>query len=350
MFSFAPRLTSWPSRPSSPRELLLRYKRPLANLRVMCSAPEINPAAARLPPLLQTPSAHRHTPDPGLLLRGTSGHRNPLSWLQPRPQAKNRMHHPLDAVPHSMPFILGPSGDKPLSVISQHLLCERYHEALPGRSYPQLKLQCKNHLGKEWEEVAPDPARYPYHPSLMPHPFMGLDQLTTGRPHQMRSGKSSHSAHHTWDSDVPTTCPSCDEAPKTFEHAILRSPTKELARSRHLQRVSDIGPNAPVWSSVSLLAALARFISSPSTDFPSGMFLCPSSASMSVSSLSSKWSFFCVLYVFSGKLSLNSCSFTLPASERRVSFEVLVLISRPDVGLDRVPTPVEDNCSGCFLC
>jgi len=46
-----------------PLDLLLVYKRRLACLRVMCSPPEINRAAARLPPSLQTPSLHRHTPD-----------------------------------------------------------------------------------------------------------------------------------------------------------------------------------------------------------------------------------------------------------------------------------------------
>jgi len=47
----------------SPLELLLAYKHRLACLRVMCSPPEINPAAARLPASLQTPSLGCHTPD-----------------------------------------------------------------------------------------------------------------------------------------------------------------------------------------------------------------------------------------------------------------------------------------------
>ena len=37
-----------------PLDLLLAYKRRLANLRVMCSPPEINPASARLPACLHT--------------------------------------------------------------------------------------------------------------------------------------------------------------------------------------------------------------------------------------------------------------------------------------------------------
>jgi len=46
-----------------PLGLLLRYKRRLAALRILCSPPEINPAMARLPPSVQTPSLHRHSPD-----------------------------------------------------------------------------------------------------------------------------------------------------------------------------------------------------------------------------------------------------------------------------------------------
>jgi len=43
-----------------PLDLLLAYKPSLAHLRVLCSPPEINPAAARLPPSVQTPSLHGH--------------------------------------------------------------------------------------------------------------------------------------------------------------------------------------------------------------------------------------------------------------------------------------------------
>jgi len=137
---------------------------------------------------------------------------------------------------------------------------------------------------KEWNKAAPDPARYPYRISLQPHPFMGLNKFTAGHLHQMRSGKSYLHAHPTWEDDGPTTCPNCEEAPATFEHAILPCPAKLLARTRHLQGVSDIGPDAPVWSTASLLRALARFISATATAFPPDMFHRPSPASQSVSS------------------------------------------------------------------
>jgi len=255
-----------------PLDLLLKYKRRLAALRILCSPPEINPASARLPLSIQTPSVHRHSPDHRSLSAKNAGSRLPLPWLQPRPPSKNRAHLPLDALPPSMLFILGPGGFEPLPVISQHLLFETNPAPPQGRTYPQLKLRCKSLLMQEWEEAAPDVARYPYRPSLRPHPFMGLNKFAAGRLHQMRSGKSYLRAHPSWSDDAPTTCPSCEEAPETFEHAILRCLAKGPASSRHLQGVSDIGPDAPVWSSASLLGSLSRFISLTATAFPPGMF------------------------------------------------------------------------------
>jgi len=238
-----------------PLNLLLSYKRRLAHLRVLCSPPEINPAAARLPPSVQTPSLHRHSPDFRALSKKNPGSRLPLPWIQPRPPAKNRAHLPLDALPHTMLFLLGPDGLDALPVTSQHLLSDFDPEPPPGRSYPQLKLKCKNLLMKEWDRAAPDPARYPFRPSLKPHPFMGLDKFTAGRLHQMRSGKSYLRAHPSWDSDAPTTCPSC--------------------------------LSTPVWSSAALLGALARFIKSTATAYPPGLFSRPSSSTGSFSSRSS---------------------------------------------------------------
>jgi len=133
-----------------------------------------------------------------------------------------------------MLFLLGPDGLEALPVTSQHLLRDFYPEPLPGRSYPQLKLKCKNLLIEEWDKAAPDPAMYLYQPSLKPHRFTGLDKITAGRLHQMRSGKSYLHAHPSWDSDAPTTGPSCLSAPETFEHAILHCQAKAPARTRHL--------------------------------------------------------------------------------------------------------------------
>jgi len=64
-------------------DLLLAYKSRLAALRIMCSHLEINPASARLPPSLQTPSLHRYAPDYRALSRKNPGSCLPLPWLQP---------------------------------------------------------------------------------------------------------------------------------------------------------------------------------------------------------------------------------------------------------------------------
>ena len=190
-----------------PLEQLLVYKRCLANLRVLCSPPEINPATARLAPSVQTPSLHRHSTDHRTLTAKNAGSRLPLPWLQPHPPTKNRAHLPLDAVPHSMLFLLGPAGLSPLSATSQHLLTTSYPEPPEGRTYPQLRRRCRDRLMEEWKASAPTPARYPYPPSRKPYPFMGLNKFDAGRLYQMRSGKSYLRAHRSWENDGPTTCP-----------------------------------------------------------------------------------------------------------------------------------------------
>ena len=271
----------------APLELLFAYKRRLAYLRILCSPPEINPATARLSPAVLTPSLHRHSPDHRALSARNAGSRLALPWIQPRPPSKNRAHLLLDTIPHSMLFLPGPDGLGTLPVTSQHLLCESYPEPPSGRSYSQLKLQCKTLLMEEWDKAAPDPARYQCRPLLKPHPFMGLGKFSAGRPLQMRSGKSYLRAHPSWDSDSPTTCPSCESAPETFEHAILHCSAKEPARTRHLQGALDVGPDAPIWSSAALLGALTRFVKSTAIPFPPGMFSRPSSSVSSASSRSS---------------------------------------------------------------
>jgi len=140
---------------------------------------------------------------------------------------------------------------------------------------------------EEWEESAPEPARYEYRPSLKPHPFIGLSKFDAGRLHHMRSGKSYLRAHPSRDNDGPTTCPHCGHAPVSFEHAILHCPAARPARTRHLQGVSELGPDTPVCSSAALLGALTRFVRSTATAFPPGLFSRWSSSAGSVSSRAS---------------------------------------------------------------
>jgi len=88
----------------------------------------------------------------------------------------------------------------------------------------------------------------------------------------MRSGESYLAAHPSWcNPDANTSCPLCSEAPQTFEHAILSWPLSAHQRFRLLQVVSDLAPEAPIWSDQQLLIALAEFIRTTATGFPPGM-------------------------------------------------------------------------------
>jgi len=138
-------------------------------------------------------------------------------------------------------------------------------------SYACLKLRAKQLLLSDWSST-PAPPYYRYPPSTRPHPFMGLGKFFAGRIHQMHSGKGYLTAHPSWDNpDADTSCPLCSEAPQTFEHAILSCLSSACQRSRLLQGVSDLAPEAPIWSDQQLLIALAEFIRITATGFPPGM-------------------------------------------------------------------------------
>jgi len=158
-----------------------------------------------------------------------------------------------------------------LPPISLHLT--HYLPPIPGvvPSYARLKLRAKQLLLSHWS-LTPAPPYYPYPPSTRPHPFMGLGKFVAGRIHQMRAGKSYLAAQPSWDDpDADTSCPLCSGAPQTFKQAILSCPSSARQRSRLLQGVSDLAPEAPIWSDQQLLIALAEFIRTTATGFPPGM-------------------------------------------------------------------------------
>ena len=132
-------------------------------------------------------------------------------------------------------------------------------------------MRAKQLLLSDWSAI-PAPTYYPYPPSTHPHPFICLGKVVAGRIQQMRSGKSYLAAHPSWeDPDADATCPLCSEAPQTFEHAILSCSSSACQRSRLLQGVSDLAPEAPILSDQQLLIALAEFIGTTSTCFPPRM-------------------------------------------------------------------------------
>ena len=122
----------------------------------------------------------------------------------------------------------------------------------------------------DWKESRPPPDYYTYHLSLSPHSFMGLPKFLAGRLHQMRSGKSYLAAHRpAWQGEsVEPTCPRCSSEEESFTHAVLSCPQRAWAKARFLPGVISLGQESPVWSTPSLVVALAKFIKATATGFP----------------------------------------------------------------------------------
>jgi len=240
-----------------PVSLLIAHRQRPAALRVVCSPPSLNPATARLHSSFPSLSTHRVPDSSWAITRGLSSVYLPLHcmWKTPRPVPPIRNHLPVDAVAHrTIPFTLGLSR---MPMINSHLVCPA--PVLPPQSlidstYSALKKRVRETLLEEWASLFPTPGYYLHPPALHPRPFMGLGKFVAGRIHQMRAGKGYVAAHPTWRSlDADTSCPRCGLEPETFEHAILSCPSKQHSRSRLLHGVTDVGPEAPLWSSLPLL-------------------------------------------------------------------------------------------------
>ena len=244
----------------------------MAALRLISSPTSINPASARLcrsfPTLLKAraPDSHRALCtrlDPNVM---------PLNWKTPLRSPPVRTHLPVDALAHlTLPLLEGLSY---APLINSTLLPD--HPALPSdeimtNTYRALRRRAQSLMMEHWRSL-PLPDYYPYPLYLSRHPFMGLGKFMAGRIHQMRSQKSYLAAHPSWfNAHDSKLCPLCGDEPETFSHAILRCPAQASARARHLQGVSSVGPDAPLWSSSSLLLSLAAFIKATGTAFPPDM-------------------------------------------------------------------------------
>jgi len=254
-----------------PLPALIRHQRRLAGLRLICSPPEINPATAPLPKTVPTFSPHRaHLAARGKITSQPYLFFN-LDWRTAPDKTRNPRyrHNAITALAKAAASLLHDVSTLP--PISLHLV--DYLPPIPGvvPSYVRLKLRAKQLLLSDWSST-PAPPYYPYPPSTRPHLFMGLGKFVAGRIHQMRSGKSYLAAHPLWENpDADTPCPLCSGAPQTFEHSILSCPSSAHQRSRLLQGVSDLAPEAPIWSDQQLLIVLAEFIRTTATGFPPGM-------------------------------------------------------------------------------
>jgi len=254
-----------------PLPVLVRYQRRLAGLRLICSPPEINPATARLPKSISTFSLHhaaliargKITSQPYLFFK--------LDWRSAPDKIKNPRyrHTAITALANTATPLLHDVVTLPL--ISLHLTDYLPPVAGVVPSYARLKLRAKQLLLSHWSATQAPPY-YSYPPSTRPYPFMGLGKFVAGRIHQMRSGESYLAARPSWgDPDANTTCPLCYEAPQTFKPGILSCSSSARQRSHLLQGVSDLAPEAPIWSDQQRLIALAEFIRITATGFPPGM-------------------------------------------------------------------------------
>ena len=250
----------------------------MAALRLVCSAPSVNPAAARL--CRSFPSMQR--------LRAPDSHRSlctklqpnvmRLNWRTPLPRPPVRTHLPVDALAHlTLPLLEGLSF---APLFPAHLLPRE--GGLPPfdvmtAAYRGLQGRSRRLLLEDWKRLAPPPNYYSFPLRLSPHPFMGLGKFMAGRIHQMRAQKSYLVAHPSWSDGLAPTklCPRCGEEEETFTHAILRCPARAVQRERLLQGVTDLAPDAPIWYSPNLLLALASFVRSTRTNFPPDMFGSP---------------------------------------------------------------------------
>ena len=102
---------------------------------------------------------------------------------------------------------------------------------------------------------------------------MGLGKFFVGPIHQMRAGKSYLVAHPSWKApEAVTSGPGCGLEHQSFEHAILTCPSRQGGCSCVLHGVTDVGHEAPLWSSLPLPKRLATYLSVTSTGFPPTMF------------------------------------------------------------------------------
>ena len=257
-----------------PVSLLVAHRQRLAALRVVCSPPSVNPATARVHPSIPSLSVYLAPDSSRAITKDLLSVYLPLHWKTPRPVPSMRNHLPVDAVAHrTITFTHGLSR-MPMS--NSHLVCPT--PTLPPKSLMDstnstLTKRVREKLLAEWASLFPTPRYYLHPPALFPRPFMGLGKFVAGRIHQMRAGKCYLAAHPTWRfPDADTSCPRCGLEPETFEHAILSCPSRQHSRSRLLHGVTDVSPEAPLWSSLPLLKRFATFIGVPSTGFPPTMF------------------------------------------------------------------------------
>jgi len=256
----------------------------MAALQVVCSSSQINPATARLcrsfPSRFKFHAPDSHRPlctrlDPTII---------PLNWKTPRPSPPVKTHLPVDAMAHhTLPLLEDLSFAPVLNSSLRPDLPPLPPEGVMKAAYSFLKTKACLLMLDRWHLDHPPPPYSTFPLSLTPHPFIGLGKFIASRVHQMRTKKSYLAAHPSWSSPVVSQlCSLCVEEQETFSYSILRCPAKAAPKSRHLQGLTSVGPEAPLWHSVSLLSSRGAYIRATATNYPPDMFpsLPPSLCSM----------------------------------------------------------------------
>src|SRR5207302_9855082 len=110
----------------------------MAALRLACSCPSMNPAAARLPPSFPNQGSRLTREVSRLPLRGLRNNYTPLKWDQYRPARSPRRHPPIDAICHSILSLATTTGSFP--VAAPHLLPDYIqYESPDPANYSALK-------------------------------------------------------------------------------------------------------------------------------------------------------------------------------------------------------------------
>ena len=245
----------------------------MAALRRVCSPPSINPAPDRLcrsfPTLLRAWASDSYRSLCTLLPPNVM----PLNWRTPRPTSRGRSHLPVNSLAHlTLPLLEGLTFAPMINSLLLPDLPPLLDDATMSAAYCALQWKALSLMLEHWRSFFPVPAYYTFPLSLSPHPFMGLGKFMAGRIHPMLAHKSYLAAHPSWFDISPSKlCPLCGDEQETFSHTVLRCPAKAPTRLRHLQGVSSVAPDSPLWSSPTILLALAFYIRETGTNFPPDM-------------------------------------------------------------------------------
>ena len=106
---------------------------------------------------------------------------------------------------------------------------------------------------------------------------MGLGKFMADHIHQMHSQKSYLAANASWlNAHDSLLCPCWGDEPEMISYAILSCPAKVSAHARHLQGVSTVDQDAPLWFSSSIFLSQAAFLMATGTAFSPEILSSPS--------------------------------------------------------------------------